>query len=339
MKHPADSATIEFTQGKPELHSRGRNLKLSKAILQAGYEYGRELLVPYEPYKNSEKYHYPRIKDFMHSLGLPAIDIYFLDSQKAQEMASDLQEGTNQPIPIEEGLQGFYSPFHNVAGAITSDIKEKYNPPELTESYAVHEAAHAAGLVAASHMWGKDSYFRHYSLRGGFSVYTGDYEGYKQGSGYLLEEGFCELLRGLYVHSILGKPDGFADRMKLDKLREEIAAGDLIWPPNKYFYNSKSGDGDVEIANESLAGFALELLILENPDLAVKVIEARKTPEGLRDLYRTLEATHPGILKDLNELAPRSKDCINGLAYIEGIIDPAVIDSYDPKDVAKLYGL
>jgi len=141
--------------------------------------------------------------------------------------------------------------------------------------------------------------------------------------GYFLEEGFCDLIKGLYVAmyqteehkkkllSSLGLPENFTFETLVTIVSESNT--DYLVPVKYLFFGA---DGKATTSQNAIAALGLESLCTMEPQLFPVMLRARNKLKFLRELPKVLNRIHPGLYQELTALQKTEKDFLRGLEHI-----------------------
>lgn len=270
-----------------------------------------------------------RIGAFCKRMGLPEHDVYYLYPEERQAFEEAVSSLT--PPEASPEWQGEYSGVTDTAKVHRDKKLESENGVQLTESFGVHEVAHASGgsnLRVNFRESGVRSDISNLVLKSGFSISRAGIEGIEKRN-IFLEEGFAELMRGLYVHKFLNRPNGFGSEIAI---RNE-AFSEL---PRKYDITNQ-GEAS-PMGASSLAAYAVELLIMTNPSIASSIIEARNSPSALRALYQKINSIDKNLVGNLRKLSYNSQDFGKGLGSVAEACGPGVRNEYSQDKIAATFG-
>jgi hypothetical protein len=186
---------------------------------------------------------------------------------------------------------------------------EAMNGSEFIESMIIHEAAHgnsndqqmAADVSVNRHMLRKRVNVSTYTLRGGFVVRTDK----DTAEGYLLEEGYAELERGIYVEQILGRKTGFTEGLH--------PGTPHLFDKYSRFVRDDSGEPKLNGMYGSVGAGILELLIKRDPELLGALRESRHSVQGLREVARRINEISPGLYQEMRKVKSASSEDASGI--------------------------
>jgi len=235
-----------------------------------------------------------RIKSYIESLGLQAKLIIFIDSSDIKQINKIFEKfGFHFVFNFDD--VGRY--FGDIGiGIINRGIIDEFGVPFedsndliLFESFAIHESSHGTD----EHNCNLNT---PYKTSSGF-ITVNSTTGNE--SGNFIEEGFAEYTRKQYL-----KNNSF--------FAKNTAA------ENTYaFLNSKKQFVGI---HTSRAGYGLELLCRNSPELWLKILEARKTKRAESELISYMEEKWPGLYEKLYTLPNTEAGFIEGLAIIKKIL-------------------
>lgn len=270
-----------------------------------------------------------RIGSFCKRMGLSEHDVYYLYPENRRAF----EEAVSSIAPPEDTpeWQGEYNGVTDTARVHRDKQLESENGVQLTESFGVHEVAHASGgsnLRVNFRESDVRSDISNLVLRSGFSISRAGMEGLEKRN-IFLEEGFAELMRGLYVHKFLNRPNGFgAETASRNEAFSEL--------PRKYDITNK---GEVSpFGASSLAAYAVELLIMADPSIASSIVAARYSGAALRDLYQKINAIDKHLVGNLRKLSYSSQDFGKGLGCVAMACGPGVRNEYSQDKIAATFG-
>ncbi len=230
-----------------------------------------------------------RIESFMQEEGLE-VKPYFL---VAEEYIDTIVERVGHTGFLYNWagpkVQGAYLEELDVVLVKRLKQNESYAGPIFTEGILIHELAHASSL------W----YGCIKSPQGVCTARIGFHVTNKSEMSQL-EEGFADSLRARYMRRYL-------DPKTLNKFakalgRRTINIGDkLMFPwkteqlPIPLEYLIIEQNGLVRVPGPAPAGYAIELLGKQAPELRKQMIQARRSLEGLRTVAKTIENIKPGL--------------------------------------------
>ncbi len=139
------------------------------------------------------------------------------------------------------------------------------------DDVVVHEYAHGTGL-------------RVYTVKvmgAAICGITSVRSGFTQENRSFLEEGFGDLMRGMYNAATDGGAESGVDQL-----------------PARYI---RTVDGEQRFGHWAYAGVTLELLAEKNPEILETLIEARLSISGLRAFAQQVNHLSPGLYKDLRD--------------------------------------
>ncbi|HSX00548.1 MAG TPA: hypothetical protein VLH38_05945 [Patescibacteria group bacterium] len=139
------------------------------------------------------------------------------------------------------------------------------------DDVVVHEYAHGTGI-------------RVYTVKViGAAVcdITSVRSGFTQGNHSFLEEGFSDLMRGMYSTVTDREAESGVDQL-----------------PARYI---RTVDGEQRFGHWAYAGVTLELLAEKNPEILDTLIQARLSIAGLRTFAQQVNHLSPGLYKDLRD--------------------------------------
>lgn len=265
-----------------------------------------------------------RIGEFCHRIGLAEHDVYYLYPKAREAFDGVIPNITGHDNTLE--WQGEYSGATDTVKVHRDQQLERENGVEVSESFGVHEIAHATGDSRLRFSY-KGSDISELVLRSGFGLSRAGIDG-KEERNTFLEEGFAELMRGLYVHKFLNRPNGFG----AETARRNEAFSEL---PRKYDITNQ-GEAS-PFGASSLAAYSVELLIMTDPSIVCSLVEARSSPAALRDLYRKINTIDKGLVGSLRKLSYSSQDFGKGLGRVAAACGPARKE-YDQDKIAETFG-
>lgn len=174
---------------------------------------------------------------------------------------------------------------------------ELLNGLGITESFAIHERAHATHITTPFEIVhaqrGRLFWKRHTTMadttRSGFR-----FNQRNGGRGIFLEEGYAELERGRYVARQGLVNDFTAGAVNYDEARSSAI-------PMRYFYKQteRGGEPSLTIAPGALAATVLDSFVNDSPKNLQIMRSARQNAAGLSHFIRSLNAFMPGLYSRL----------------------------------------
>ncbi|MFZ2545127.1 MAG: hypothetical protein WAW80_04070 [Candidatus Saccharimonadales bacterium] len=238
---------------------------------------------------NSDGLNIQRLDDFRNQINASQTPIQFLDT--------DSYERVLQESELKSDSEGIYIAELRMAFVRRNIGLEALNGVAITESFAVHEAAHSSHIEAPIRVVHKTTgRFRKKSViemsrsRSGFNTAP-----LRNGStyGYLFEEGYAELERGLYVqyHDLAGQFTAGASNYELVK--------DSPIPLHYWYKREESEKIALTIAPGALAATVLEILTKQDPSLISTLRKGRQDVHGLRNIAQRINGLIPGLYPEL----------------------------------------
>ena len=263
-----------------------------------------------------------RVKDFFAERNLPMKDFLVFDEEDLPRIKEILgASGLLRNIFDKDERATYLAEIDLVL--VRRNRNDKNSDPVFTEGSLVHELAHASGQYVQYAMNDKGSVWR---PRVGFAL-TRQKKTPIPAWGWLLEEGFADLVRGEYEEKNLNseiKKDLMVRRKKPDfPLEKEIvfamtASGRHFGVFGKYLY--PLGEADTGFTSSAIAATSLELLCQKHPDLRETLIAARTDIEKLREIPKLINEIKPGLYTEIQKCAYTVED----FARVQNIIREAV---------------
>ncbi len=172
---------------------------------------------------------------------------------------------------------------------------ELWNGGIFAEGFAVHELAHAGVTNNKTNLVGINGL----SNQTGFKKFV---EG-KGEKGAFLEEGFAEFMRGKFVDTQINS----LNLRKAVSLNLPNGGGRL---PAKYGYMDESGQSC--FIKASVAGYALELILGENPQWTAQIVACRQSENPILALKTIFDRKYLGLFQELYNLQETEQDFIQG---------------------------
>ncbi len=232
------------------------------------------------------------INAFREEMGAPDKHIRFLSE-------SDYKQATLQ-IKDASHAQGVYAPRIGIPLVRRHTELEALNSPGITESFGIHEIAHSSHVDAPVRIeqtktgkWiFKKVKAEATETRSGFLI--GLPFGTGPARGRLLEEGYAEYERGLYVqqHDLIGAftsgAPGYAG-----------AKTSII--PLQYRYKALGEDGEpfLTFGPGAVPAAILETLIKHEPEILPILRESRRGVKGMREFPQRVNSLIPGLYSKL----------------------------------------
>lgn len=236
-----------------------------------------------------------RVNTFRDQIGAPEKPIHFLNEE-------DFKGKRSAVMDRHGDSKGVYSNILGLAIVQRDKTLEALNGPEITEGFAIHEIAHSSHFetpiraVRASSgrlLWKKTEIVMS-AARTGFSVASRPGRG--EDIGGLLEEGYAEYERGLYV-----RQNDLIDAFTSGGVNYQMAEGSGI--PLHYFYKQDDeGRPSLTFAPGALVATILEAFIAADPSLQTSMREARQSAAGLRTFIQHLNSIKPGLYSQLQHV-------------------------------------
>lgn len=174
---------------------------------------------------------------------------------------------------------------------------ESLNGPGITESFTIHEKAHATHIPTPFEIVhsqrGRLFWKRHETMadttRSGFK-----FSQRNGGRGIFLEEGYAELERGRYVEQ-----QGLVNDFTAGAVNYDEARGSAI--PMRYFYKQteRGGEPSLTIAPGALAATVLDSFVNDSHKNLQIMRSARQNAAGLSRFIRSLNVFMPGLYSRL----------------------------------------
>ena len=249
---------------------------------------------------NMERLHY--FREQMNALKTP---IQFLDTDSYESV---LQKRERKSDP-----EGLYIAELRMAFVRRNMALEALNSTAITESFAVHEAAHSSRIETPIRVMHttigrlfKKSVIEMSQSRSGYNVMPASNN--EQPYGYTLEEGYAELERGLYVqsHDLVGHFTAGAANYELVK--------ESPIPLHYWFKREENERVALTIAPGALAATVLEILMKHDDSLFATLRESRQNIHGLRSTAQSINGLMPGLYSELQHA--NESDIIDILASV-----------------------
>lgn len=267
---------------------------------------------------NTEGLDLDRIESFRKYMGAPKKEAKFLNPDDFDEARIIARQDTDEPMTTDP--DGDY--LENIDMFIVKRRPEieALNGPEITESVAIHEAAHSNGSESPiqiriakvrTGIFKTEDEALATRTRTGFSVKKTHAEGLQE-QGNALEEGYAELERGQYVLS-LGLKNGFA------KTDGKITPEGEIDIPGHYWYlipGPENGQPVLTHTRSAIPAATLELLIEQDASLLGIIRESRHSADAHRKLISRMNSMVPGLYQKMRKTDIRTDE---GLAEAEQI--------------------
>lgn len=197
--------------------------------------------------------------------------------------------------PEKDTKQGWHDAMSGLTIVIRPYMKEIENGAVFTESIAVHELFHAASdhgdIVIAYDDSGGITHAG--NARTGLSILGKNipFSRARKDTNYFLEEAGASYLEGQYKKE-------FAST----RLKRPIEPGKELNLPYEY----TRLDGGMVVAQNAYgnAGYALDLMIQEKPELFDAIVGSRTSSKGLKDVARIVEDIKPGLYSSLSRIDP-----------------------------------
>lgn len=290
----------------------------------------RERMIAEFSKNHSEGLNLERAEDFIRSQGIEVRPYAVFEPEDFDRIKTILSSiAPHWTSGFESGeYQGIYLPEIGYSLVRRDRSMERMNGALYTEGLLVHELAHATT--------GYQQFFMNerYAVRTprvGFCLTKSVLSW-----GSFLEEGWADMNRASYVMQHASDADFSVARgiFAEQGVTEYINLSDTIpatpstagWRrplplPLKYLYASDVG---VVSPSSAFAGYAVELLCSQIPELHPALVAARSASEGLRDVARLLEGFCAGLYRELQKGEYSGEVFFNKLARVSEMIDGGV---------------
>lgn len=281
--------------------------------------------------KHSKYKEYPRVdtrkaQDFLESFDLEVTPPFYLTERQLKKYKHNLGKHViKKELPRE--ISGTYDVYSGSTVVLTKTPVAKESGPKLLESLAVHEMAHSSGdSLMTIDLENYDLYLSRF----GFLPQN------ESEKGSFLEEGFAEMMRGLYVDKVLDRRQGFGSPPEIRALQKKLQETGFGFPA-KYSSIAK-GKSHIMLGPSSWAALSMEILIIQNPDLVPTIFEARKSPEKLNEFYASVNSIKPGLVAELANIKQEHDECIRGFEIVTRACRNTLL-SYNEDEIASRFGL
>lgn len=255
---------------------------------------------------HTENLNVGRVNDFVREQGIEPSKFVVIDREELPRLGELYKEhlakngmaglfDASEFDPKKATKQGWHDAMSGLTVVIRPYMKEIENGTVFTESIAVHELFHAASdqgdVVIAYDDNGGVTHAG--NARTGLSIVGKNipYSKARKDTNYFLEEAGASYFEGQY------KKEFASTRLK----RPPEPGREIDLP-----YEYTRLDGGVVVAQNAYgtAGYALDLMIQEKPELLDAVVESRKSAQGLRDVARIINEIKPGLYSALSRIDP-----------------------------------
>ena len=274
-----------------------------------------------------------RVEDYIQQEGL-TVKPYIIFKREDLPKVKKIVGGTNLLRSVFNNNEcGVYIPEIDMVLVARDKDFEDINGPIYTEGLLIHELAHASSMFQG---YVTENHQGFYTPRVGFGLPQN-----KTNYGWVLEEGWADMLRGEYVNKNASVTEKYAIEDSLrygpinlnDTIQINSPVG-ILPIPAKYTYVKP--DGAPTCKSSSYAGYALELLCRQNPLLKISLGEGRKSLEGLKKVSNEIDKISPGLYLKLQKSDYSDASFSNALAFVItdvlGHIRKAVKAKGDLKD-------
>jgi len=271
--------------------------------------------------QNTEGLNMDSIYDFLSRYGLVAPPITVMDMEHRDEF----KEKALLPEDLSDGIKGAHVPQSGVNFVLRDTLLEKLNGPRITETFIVHELAHAArksGQLVANKT---DDAIKYRVPRTGFAVDKNSLGSSETVSrAQFFEEGFAQHIAQEYLEEQQGANQGLIEGYE-ERVCAIIAlngpSGNFeISVPLKYAYVSGEGDNaaevNVDVAASSEAAYGLDLLLNKDPELVDVMMKVREDPIHIREFVQRINQLSPGLYGELRLLGYDKYDFAKGVRLI-----------------------
>ncbi len=265
-----------------------------------------------------------RVQDFFTELNLPKHEVFFVTDAALEKVDKVLTPIFGEKS-FEPTIGGMFVTELDLVFVRRTGRENSPTDKLVSESLAVHELAHASSGYSKGKMKERRSFFKKTLKpdvpRAGFFI-KDQKSGLARGS--FFEEGFCELLRSKYVtrHADLG---AFLDHLTphdstLNKFgdleqRVHLSPAHPLFLPAKYWLPQEEM-ARPKYPHPSFAGFGIELLCKENPELLPLMVAARSDVTALQKLPEAVNSIAPGLYGPLSKLEYKPEAFLGGLIKI-----------------------
>lgn len=236
-----------------------------------------------------------RINTFLKQIDASVKPILFLDSPDFDTALEIVGSKSQEP-------SGIYFEGLGIA-LVQRDLGlEAINGTALTESFAVHEAAHSTHVESPLQIvhrkrgiWGTPTIASRPTPRAyGMTLEDSLSPHY----GTLFEEGYAELERGLYVQA-----NGLTDQFTRHATNYAEFKKSPI--PLHYMYRSAESEGGSSLifAPGALAATVFEILMRQDDELLPIFRKSRQNNDGLKELAESIDRIVPGLHNELQHAA------------------------------------
>lgn len=315
----------EGSDDKPWLHQHTelapRDLDFEKELLARR----TEVLEEWERLPSQEEnLDIPRVTTFLAELGMEYRSAKIMDRRSYRR----LNRKTYGVLvgKLQNSAVARYDGYHDFIVLERNYADEDLNGTYSTEGIMVHEQIHANAGYADM------VYSTDFTLMGlmrnkqGAVARTGFGTNFPS-RGTFFEEGFASLCQGMYVGrrlrenridpaEIVETPSPSFKPLKIP--RKYVAWSNPHAAAGLRSRNLFSLGNELCTDYSSVAGYGMELLIGQRPELFECLVSARHSVESLRKLPRLLNAIEPGLYSTLAELG--YKDSLKGLSKIKDIL-------------------
>jgi hypothetical protein len=236
-----------------------------------------------------------RVERFVFDTGLPMKPYFFVEESELDhlKMISDQYWGDH----LRGSTMGMYHPELDMIGVKRDPMKEVLNGTAFTESLLVHEQVHSSNIYRHLRLYGRNPVVS----RHGFSLPYNDEEW-----GYMVEEGFASMLQARYfAQNVLTRDfkelNNYLGYSKLDVESQLILfnhkLGKCLPLPAKYMY--RVDNNNISYLVSAVAGYIVELLCRNEPQLEDCLIAARSDISKLREVPKLFNSLSPGLYLEL----------------------------------------
>jgi hypothetical protein len=288
-----------------------------------------------------------RVKQFFENQGLMMNDFIVVDkndAEKIKKIEKIISEKTGFSTVLQAGgIYGRALTNFGIAIVFRDREMEKLNGAILTEGNLVHELFHLAQNYDNSWFVDKKTKIMQ-ERRLGFSL------PYLK-VGAFFEEGAAEMFRAEYFKQYADESD--CQKIETASLLNGINGikanpddtfcfpyGENVFPlPIKYcrVHMGKEGKPEVLVVKSAVAGYAMELLCQQNPELKNIIKKARQSAEGLREFREAVGKIDPEIYQELFCLYYQTNDFMNGLALVICQVKGGIKNVIAGNDKLKLF--
>ena len=214
----------------------------------------------------------------------------------------------------EPSIGGIFIPELDIVLVLRDKELEENNGTAFTEGKIIHELAHSAKPQPLDYTEFPNN--RLLGLLPGISLKTpssGFLEGLdtENSSGWFIEEGFADLMRGEYI--ALNMPNEVKKAI-INSDTELLGLGERRAQVVKYAYLDHNDE--VKIMNSSHAALAIELLCEKEPLLREELLNGRNDLSVGERIKNYVNRLSPGLYDKLNQLDYTSGDFVEGLRMV-----------------------